>query len=165
MEVQTPATVYVASSEQLEGLILKAVRTIIPELAGYKKPAEEASDTLTAEEAIVFLQAMGYPTTLSNLYGFDNLEMRSPIVRCAGALCSLARSSQNGLRQALCVPRNSGRPQHCGSHSRQITSNNTRAMYEMKIAAGARSEHAAATPGVDTSKDTQKLSVPSAARL
>ena len=45
MEVQTPATVYVASSEQLEGLILKAVRTIIPELAGYKKPAEEASDT------------------------------------------------------------------------------------------------------------------------
>ena len=44
MEVQTPATVYVASSEQLEGLILKAVRTIIPELAGYKKPAEEASD-------------------------------------------------------------------------------------------------------------------------
>jgi hypothetical protein len=60
MEVQTPATVYVASSEQLEGLILKAVRTIIPELAGYKKPAEEA---------IVFLQAMGYPTTLSNLYG------------------------------------------------------------------------------------------------
>ena len=26
----------------------------------------------------------------------------------------------------------------------------------MKIAAGARSEHAAATPGVDTSKDTQK---------
>ena len=29
-------------------------------------------------------------------------------------------------------------------------------MYEMKIAAGARSEHAAATPGVDTSKDTQK---------
>ena len=82
--------------------------------------------------------------------------MRSPIVRCAGALCSLARSSQNGLRQALCVPRNSGRPQHCGSHSRQITSNSTRAMYEMKIAAGARSEHAAATPGVDTSKDTQK---------
>lgn len=69
MEVQTPATVYVASSEQLEGLILKAVRTIIPELAGYKKPAEEASDALTAEEAIVFLQAMGYPTTLSNLYG------------------------------------------------------------------------------------------------
>ena len=69
MEVQTPATVYVASSEQLEGLILKAVRTIIPELAGYKKPAEEASDTLTAEEAIVFLQVMGYPTTLSNLYG------------------------------------------------------------------------------------------------
>ena len=68
MEVQTPATVYVASSEQLEGLILKAVRTIIPELAGYKKPAEEASDTLTAEEAIVFLQAMGYPTTLSNLF-------------------------------------------------------------------------------------------------
>lgn len=50
-------------------LDLKAVRTIIPELAGYKKPAEEASDTLTAEEAIVFLQAMGYPTTLSNLYG------------------------------------------------------------------------------------------------
>ena len=45
MEVQTPATVYVASSEQLEGLILKAVRTIIPELAGYKKPAEEASDS------------------------------------------------------------------------------------------------------------------------
>lgn len=30
-------------------------------------------------------------------------------------------------------------------------------MYEMKIAAGARSEHAAATPGVDTSKDTQNL--------
>lgn len=29
-------------------------------------------------------------------------------------------------------------------------------MYEMKIAAGARSEHAAATPSVDTSKDTQK---------
>ena len=26
----------------------------------------------------------------------------------------------------------------------------------MKIAAGARSEHAASTPGVDTSKDTQK---------
>ena len=69
MEVQTPATVYVASSEQLECLILKAVRTIIPELAGYQKPAEEASDTLTAEEAIVFLQAMGYPTTISNLYG------------------------------------------------------------------------------------------------
>lgn len=69
MEVQTPATIYVASSEQLEGLILKAVRTIIPELAGYQKPAEEASDTLTAEEAIVFLQAMGYPTTISNLYG------------------------------------------------------------------------------------------------
>lgn len=69
MEVQTPATIYVASSEQLEGLILKAVRTIIPELAGYQKPAEEASDTLTAEEAIAFLQAMGYPTTLSNLYG------------------------------------------------------------------------------------------------
>ena len=47
MEVQTPATIYVASSEQLEGLILKAVRTIIPELAGYQKPAEEASAWLT----------------------------------------------------------------------------------------------------------------------
>lgn len=29
-------------------------------------------------------------------------------------------------------------------------------MYEMKIAAGARSEHAAATPGVLAGKDTQK---------
>lgn len=36
------------------------------------------------------------------------------------------------------------------------TVNNTRAMYEMKIAAGARSEHAAATLGVHTDKGTQK---------
>lgn len=68
MEVQSQATVYVASSEQLEGFILKAVRTIIPELASYRKPAEEASDTLTLEEAINFLQAMGYPTTTSSIY-------------------------------------------------------------------------------------------------
>ena len=46
---QSSATIYVASSEQLEGLILKAVRTIIPELANYQKPAEEASDTQTLD--------------------------------------------------------------------------------------------------------------------
>jgi len=68
MPEQASATVYVASSEQLEGLILKAVRTIIPELANYQKPAEEASDTLTLEEAINFLQALGYPTTTSGIY-------------------------------------------------------------------------------------------------
>ena len=65
---QSSATIYVASSEQLEGLILKAVRTIIPELANYQKPAEEASDTLTLEEAINFLQALGCPTTTSGIY-------------------------------------------------------------------------------------------------
>ena len=65
---QSSATIYVASSEQLEGLILKAVRTIIPELANYQKPAEEASDTLTLEEAINFLQALGWPTTTSGIY-------------------------------------------------------------------------------------------------
>lgn len=68
MEGQIPATVYVASSEQLEGFILKAIRTIIPELANYQKPAEESSDALTLEEAINFLQALGYPTTTSGIY-------------------------------------------------------------------------------------------------
>ena len=121
MEVQTPATIYVASSEQLEGLILKAVRTIIPELAGYQKPAEEASDALTAEEAIAFLQAMGYPTTLSNLYGLT--EMRSLIVRCAGVSYSRAKSLQNGLKQALYAPKSNGPPPHCVSPNQRITIN------------------------------------------
>ena len=61
---QSSATIYVASSEQLEGLILKAVRTIIPELANYQKPAEEASDTLTLEEAINFLQALTFKNAI-----------------------------------------------------------------------------------------------------
>lgn len=54
--------------EELEGCIYAAVRTIIPELANYKSPAEEAADALTLEAAINFLEGLGYPTTPSNLY-------------------------------------------------------------------------------------------------
>lgn len=68
IEQQNGATVFVATPEQLEGCIMRAVRTIIPELAAYQKPAQEASDALTLEEAINFLQALGYPTTAATIY-------------------------------------------------------------------------------------------------
>ena len=60
--------IILTSREELEGCIYAAVRTIIPELANYKAPAEEAADALTLEAAINFLEGLGYPTTPSNLY-------------------------------------------------------------------------------------------------
>ena len=39
--------IILTSREELEGCIYAAVRTIIPELANYKAPAEEAADALT----------------------------------------------------------------------------------------------------------------------
>ena len=60
--------IMLTSREELEGCIYAAVRTIIPELANYKAPAEEAADALTLEAAINFLEGLGYPTTPSNLY-------------------------------------------------------------------------------------------------
>lgn len=47
---------------------LRSGAHIIPELANYKAPAEEAADALTLEAAINFLEGLGYPTTPSNLY-------------------------------------------------------------------------------------------------
>ena len=60
--------IILTTREELEGCIYAAVRTIIPELANYKSPAEEAADALTLEAAINFLEGLGYPTTPSNLY-------------------------------------------------------------------------------------------------
>lgn len=60
--------IILTSREELEGYIYAAVRSIIPELAKYKAPAEDASDALTVEAAICFLEGLGYPTTPSNLY-------------------------------------------------------------------------------------------------
>ena len=60
--------IILTTREELEGCIYAAVRTIIPELANYKAPAEEAADALTLEAAINFLERLGYPTTPSNLY-------------------------------------------------------------------------------------------------
>ncbi|WP_308501445.1 DNA-binding protein [uncultured Alistipes sp.] len=60
--------IILTSREELEGYIYAAVRSIVPELAKYKVPAEDAADALTVEAAICFLEGLGYPTTPSNLY-------------------------------------------------------------------------------------------------
>ena len=76
--------IILTSREELEGCIYAAVRTIIPELANYKAPAEEAADALTLEAAIKFLEGLGYPTTpITNEF---------LIGKCGGVCCSAVKS-------------------------------------------------------------------------
>ena len=77
--------IILTSREELEGCIYAAVRTIIPELANYKAPAEEAADALTLEAAINFLEGLGYPTTPSITNEFL-------IGKCGGVCCSAVKS-------------------------------------------------------------------------
>lgn len=81
--------IILTSREELEGCIYAAVRTIIPELANYKAPAEEAADALTLEVAINFLEGLGYPTTPSNLWPITNEFL---IGKCGGVCCSAVKS-------------------------------------------------------------------------
>lgn len=83
--------IILTSREELEGCIYAAVRTIIPELANYKAPAEEAADALTLEAAINFLEGLGtllrpviciiWPITNEFLIG-----------KCGGVCCSAVKS-------------------------------------------------------------------------
>ena len=83
--------IILTSREELEGCIYAAVRTIIPELANYKAPAEEAADALTLEAAINFLEGLDtllrpviciiWPITNEFLIG-----------KCGGVCCSAVKS-------------------------------------------------------------------------
>ena len=76
--------IILTSREELEGCIYAAVRTIIPELANYKAPAEEAADALTLEAAINLLRpviCIIWPITNEFLIG-----------KCGGVCCSAVKS-------------------------------------------------------------------------
>ena len=83
--------IILTSREELEGCIYAAVRTIIPELANYKAPAEEAADALTPKLQLISWR--GWDTLLRPviciIWPITNEFL---IGKCGGVCCSAVKS-------------------------------------------------------------------------
>lgn len=83
--------IILTSREELEGCIYAAVRTIIPELANYKAPAEEAADALTSKLQLISWR--GWDTLLRPviciIWPITNEFL---IGKCGGVCCSAVKS-------------------------------------------------------------------------
>ena len=149
-------TVIVTTPAQLREIVADEVSAILPKLADFRRKNEPVeTDGMTVEDAARFLTEQGIPTTRATLYShvykdtipykkFGRRIVFSKKELLAWIEARTTRPEDKRTAAALRIAQSANNHQWI------------RGMDQMKIAAGTRYEHAAATPDVPVSKDTQK---------
>lgn len=66
-------SIVVVTPVELQAMITEAVKSIIPQLTDFGRNNEASnSDTMTLDDAVIFISAHGLPTTRSSVYAHIN---------------------------------------------------------------------------------------------